>query len=137
MNLELIAGELALALKTVPGMRVPPWGVKAIQPPAAVIALPERVDYDQTYGRGLDRFPDWPVVVLVGQPEQRASRTRLAKYAAGAGTASVKARLEAYAYTTCDSVSVVWAEPDTAKYAGVDYLAMIFHLDITGKGVTA
>lgn len=134
MNLEAVAGELALALKTITGLRVPPWGVESISPPAAVIALPERIDYDGTYGRGSDRFPDLGVVVLVGQPEQRASRKAIAAYADGSGAKSVKAKLEAYTYTTCDSVRVAWAEFDTARYAGTDYLAAIFHLDITGKG---
>lgn len=134
MNLEEVAGELTLALKTITGLRVPPWGVESISPPAAVIALPERIDYDATYGRGSDRFPDLAVIVLVGQPEQRASRKAIAAYTDGSGAKSVKAKLEAYTYTSCDSVRVAWAEFDTARYAGTDYLAAIFHLDITGKG---
>ena len=134
MNLEEVAGELTLALKTITGLRVPPWGVESISPPAAVIALPERIDYDATYGRGSDRFPDLAVIVLVGQPEQRSARKTIAAYADGSGAKSVKAKLEAYTYTSCDSVRVAWAEFDTARYAGTDYLAAIFHLDITGKG---
>lgn len=134
MNLEAVAGELSTALQTITGLRVPPWGVERINPPAAVIALPERIDYDATYGRGSDRFPDLPVIVLVGQPEQRASRKAIAAYADGSGAKSVKAKLEAFTYTTCDSVRVAWSEFDTARYAGTDYLAAIFHLDITGKG---
>ena len=134
MNLDAVAGELAAALKTITGLRVPAWGVETIQPPAAVIALPERINYDATYGRGSDRIPDLAVVVLVGKPDQRTARKTIAAYADGSGTKSVKAKLEAYTYTTCDSVTVVWAEFDTARYAGTDYLAAIFHLDITGKG---
>ncbi|HEY9338825.1 MAG TPA: hypothetical protein VIQ79_30535 [Kribbella sp.] len=134
MNLEEVAGELTLALKTITGLRVPPWGVESISPPAAVIALPERIDYDATYGRGSDRFPDLAVIVLVGQPEQRSARKTIAAYADGSGAKSVKAKLEAYTYTSCDSVRVAWAEFDTARYAGTDYLAAIFHLDIVGKG---
>lgn len=134
MNLEAVAGELTLALKTITGLRVPPWGVESISPPAAVIALPERIDYDATYGRGSDRYPDVAVVVLVGKPTERVARRQVAAYADGSGPKSVKAALDAYKYTTCDSVRVAWAEFDGARYAGIDYLAAIFHLDITGKG---
>lgn len=136
MNIEDVAGQLALALATVPGLRVAPWGVEAVQPPMAIIDAPERIEYDQTYGRGVDRFTDWQIVVLMPRTNDRTALAQLAKYAAGAGSSSVKARLEAYTYTACDpsGVHVVWAEFDTAKYAGADYLALIFHLNITGKG---
>ncbi|RQW83557.1 hypothetical protein [Micromonospora globispora] len=134
MNLEAIAAELATVLGTIAGLRVPPWGVESISPPAAVITLPDRIDYDSTYGRGSDRFPDLAVVVLVGAATQRSSRKALAAYADGSGAKSVKAKLEAHTYTSCDSVRVAWAEFGTPTFAGTDYLAAIFHLDITGKG---
>ena len=134
MNLDAVADELATALKTIAGLRVPAWGVEKITPPAAIIPLPERIVYDASYGRGSDHFPDLTVIVLVGQPDQRSARKAIAAYADGSGAKSVKAALEARTYTACDSVRVAWAEFDTARYAGGDYLAAIFHLDITGKG---
>jgi hypothetical protein len=134
VDLEAVAAELGVALGAITGLRLPPWGIEKISPPAAIIALPERIDYDSTYGRGSDRYPDLPVIVLVGQPEQRSARKAIAAYADGSGPSSVKAALEAHTYTSCDSVRVAWAEFDTARYAGTDYLAAIFHLDITGKG---
>jgi hypothetical protein len=134
VNLEAVAAELSTALETITGLRVPPWGIERISPPAAVIALPERIDYDSTYGRGSDRWPDLAVIVLVGQPAARSARKAIAAYADGSGAKSVKVAIEAHTYTACDSVRVAWAEFDTAKYAGTDYLACIFHLDITGKG---
>jgi hypothetical protein len=134
MDLEEVSEEIRTALGTITGLRRPPWGVESVEPPAAIVALPERIDFDQTYGRGKDRYPDVPVVILVGAPEDRASRKALAAYADGSGPASVKAVLEAYAWTTCDVVRVAWAEFDNAKYAGIDYLAVIFHLDIFGRG---
>ncbi len=134
MNLEAVAGELADALRAIDGLNVPEWGVQRVHSPAAVIALPDRIDYDATYGRGSDRYPDLSVIVLVANPTQPAARRAIAAYADGSGAKSVKVAVEAHEYTSCDSVRVAWAEPDNAKYAGTDYLAMIFHLDITGKG---
>ncbi|MEU5938641.1 hypothetical protein ABZ807_05535 [Micromonospora sp. NPDC047548] len=135
MNLEAVAVDLSTALKTITGLRVPPWGVEKITPPAAIIALPERITYDGTYGRGSDQYPDLTVVVLVGKPAERSARKAVAAYADGSGPKSVKEAIEAHTYSSCDSVRVAWAEFDEARYnAGGPYLAAIFHLDITGKG---
>jgi hypothetical protein len=135
VDLDAVSNEIRTALGGIVGLRTPPWGVEHVQPPAAVVALPERITYDETYGRGKDRIPDLEVVVLVGAPEDRASRRTIAAYAAGSGTKSVKAVLEAYAWTTCESVRVTEAEFDGgATYAGLPLLAAIFHLDIIGKG---
>lgn len=129
-----MSGEIRTALAGITGLRVPPWGVEAVQPPAALVTLPERVDFDETYGRGKDRYPDLQVVILVGMAEERASLKKLAGYIAGSGAASVKAVLEAYAWTTCDSVRVVFCDFPRATYAGTPYLAAAFHLDIIGRG---
>ncbi|MEU5721574.1 hypothetical protein ABZ783_07105 [Micromonospora sp. NPDC047738] len=134
MNLEDVADEISTALKTIDGLRVPPWGVEKISPPAALILLPERIEYDGTYQRGTDKYPDVEVVVLVANPAQPAARRAVAKYADGSGPQSVKAAIEAHEYTSCDVVHVAWAEFADAKYAGTDYLAAIFHLVISGKG---
>lgn len=134
MDVDVVAGELAAALATIPGLKVPEWGVQRISPPAAVIALPERIQYDFTgYNRGADRYEDTAVIVLVAHPTKPSARRQIAAYADGAGPTSVKAAIEGHTYAGCDSVHVAWAEFDTAKYAGTDYLAAIFHLDIVGK----
>lgn len=134
MNLDQVAAELTTALRTISGLRVPPWGVEKITPPAAIIALPERIDFDGTYQRGTDRYPDLPVIVLVGRPNNRTARKAIAAYAAGSGPTSVKQAIEAHTYTSCDMVHVAWAEFTDATYAGTPYLACIFHCEISGKG---
>lgn len=135
MHLEDISAEIGTALATIAGMRVPAWGVESIEPPAALIALPDRMDYDETYGRGGDTIPDLPVVILIGAPEDRASRKKISAYTDGAGPASIKQVLEGYAWTTCDGVHVASVEFEpNAIYAKTPYLAAIFHLDITGGG---
>lgn len=126
--------EIGVALSTITGLRVPAWGVENIHAPAAIIALPERIDYDQTYGRGSDRFPDLPVVILVPDGNARLGRKELAAYAAGSGAKSVPAVLRARTWVACDTVRATSAEFDHATYAGGDYLAAIFHLDILGRG---
>lgn len=139
MNVEAVAGELRAALATIPGLKLPAWGVQRISPPAAIVALPTRIEYDYSgYGRGADRYPDAAVIVLVGRPTTPAAQLQIAAYADGSGPQSIKAAIENHTYTQLDAVRVAWAEFDDAKYAGTDYLAAIFHLDIVGSGsVTA
>ncbi|TDB71802.1 hypothetical protein E1211_15235 [Micromonospora sp. 15K316] len=134
MNLDDVAGELGAALRTIDGLNVPEWGVDRVHPPFALIPLPDPITYDTTHGRGSDRIEDWPVLVLVAKPTQPAARRAIAEYADGSGPKSVKAAIEARTYTSCDSVRVATAEFDVVTYAGTDYLAAMFHLDITGKG---
>lgn len=135
MDLNAVSDEIRTALATITGLRIVPWGVNQAQPPAALVGLPEQVDFDDTYGRGKDLYPDLPVVVLVGAPEQRASIINLSAYVAGSGAKSVKQKLEAYVWTTCDNVTVESCEFDpNATFAGTPYLAAIFHLKILGRG---
>lgn len=136
MDVNAVAGELGEALKAVPGLHVPEWGSERVHPPFAIIPLPERIDYDGTYQRGKDNYPDVAVLILLANPKQPATRREIAKYAAGSGEHSVKAAIEAGTYTALDTVRVAWAEFSEVRYYAVDYLAAIFHLDITGKGAT-
>lgn len=135
MYLETIAAEIQTALGAITGLRTPPWGVESVEPPAAIVALPERIDYDVTYHRGSDQIPDLPLVILVGAPEERASRKTLSAYADGTGPRSVKQVLEAYSWSSCDQVTVTSVEfAQDATFGGVPLLAAIFHLDIIGGG---
>lgn len=136
MNLINVVAELQAALGTISGLRVPKWGVDKINPPAGLVMPPERIDYDETYGRGKDRFPDLEVAVLVPNPTSWRAVQDLAPYLDGSGSKSVKLALEAYAYTALDrqSLQVKWGEFDVVTYAGTPYLAAIFHLDLLGTG---
>jgi hypothetical protein len=74
------------------------------------------------------------VLVLVPNPTTWRAFSELAPYCAGSGSSSVRAAVEGYAYTACDpqTVKVVDAEFDVVKYAGIPYLAAVFHVDLTG-----
>ncbi|MET9303199.1 hypothetical protein ABZX66_28150 [Micromonospora aurantiaca] len=133
MDLDAVAGELGDALKTI-GLNVPEWGVQRVAPPFGLVPLPERVDFDNTYQRGRDVVPDWPLLVLLANPTKPETRRAIAEYAAGSGPKSVKAAIEDHAYTALTAVRVAWAEFDVVSYAGVDYLAGMFHLEISGEG---
>lgn len=74
------------------------------------------------------------MLVLVARPTSPEARREIAEYAAGSGPRSVKAAVEAHQYTAADEVTVVSAEFDVVTYAGNDYLAAQFNLEIVGRG---
>jgi hypothetical protein len=133
MNLDDVMQALADRLDTITGLRVHAHPPDKITPPAAVVTYPDRVDYDQTYARGMDRL-ELPVVVLVGKVSARASRDDLARFVDGSGAASVKAVIESGTYTAFDTVRVTEAVFDIVSMAGVEYLSATFTCDITGSG---
>lgn len=133
MNLADVMDEVGAAAETITGLRVAPYWADRVTPPAAVIAWPDRYDYDATFGRGADRLT-LPLIVLVGRVDQRTARDALAAYADGSGARSIKAAVEAGTYTACDSVRVQDCEFSVITVAAVEYLAGTFALDIIGTG---
>jgi hypothetical protein len=134
MNLADVIDNVRSALGTIPSLRVADWGAAKVTAPAGLVLPPEKIEFGLTYGAGCDRYPDLWVMVLVDDPTNWRAWRELAPYVAGSGASSVRAALEGFAYTACDPqcVKVTSAEFDVVKYAGVSYLAAIFHLDLTG-----
>lgn len=133
MNLADVMDELGTVLDTITGLRVYDYNADRITPPAAVVALPEGIDYDATYAHGKDMMT-LEVTVMVGKVSDRASRDQIAVYADGSGSKSIKATLDNATYTKCDSVSVKSAEFDVIRVATIDYLAAVFTVAIAGSG---
>ena len=133
MDINAVLDELATKLATVDGLTVydhPPGSVVA---PAAIVALPDRVDFDATYGRGMDRI-QLPIVLAVAKPTDKASRDTIAAYCSGSGSSSVKQFLEAGPHTAFHHLRVESVEFDVIKIGATDYVAAIFTCDIAGSG---
>lgn len=136
MNMEQVRRELAGRLGTIDGLRVTPYDARKIIPPAALFAVPDSYTYDDTYGRGADRFTQ-PVTVLVGRASESAARTALDEYVSGSGPRSIKAVLDdgpADPYETCDTVTVRSVEFGAIMVGAVTYLGATFTVDIYGSG---
>lgn len=136
MNIQTVMDELAARLDTIPGLRVAAHPVDAINPPHAIVSLPN-ITFDLTYGRGSDRL-ELPIVVAVGKVSSRAARENLLKYVAGSGTSSVKAVLEdeSTPYASFYALRVQTVEFDVIAWGAIDYLTATFVLDITGPGAS-
>jgi hypothetical protein len=135
MNLDTVITQVATQLDTITGLQIYDFPPDQAYPPCAIVAWPDSYDFDLTYGRGGDRM-SLPVVVLVGKVSDRAARTNLAAYCDGSGASSIKAVLESAsaAYTAFHTVRVESVTFDVISMAGIDYMAALFTLDITGSG---
>lgn len=135
MRMADVMDEVGAALQGIEGLRVYPFTVDRITPPAAIVTWPETIDYDAAMTRGGDRM-SLSVLVLVSRVDARSARDLLAAYLDGAGPRSVKAAVEARTSTAYDSARVVSATPGGATSGGQDYLGAVFELDIIGKGTS-
>lgn len=131
--LNNVIDQIGTQLDTIAGLRVYDYPADRIVPPAVIVAYPESITFDETYGRGMDRLT-LPILLMVGKVSDRASRDALSVYVDGAGAKSVKAVVESGVYTAFHTVRVMNAEFDIVTVAGVDYAAALFDLDIVGSG---
>lgn len=135
MRVGAVMDELGVALSTIDGLRVFPYGAKRIVPPAAVVGWPDPIRFDETIARGLD-YMTFPILIATGDLDARSARDVLAAYLDGAGASSVKAALEAGTYTACDSVRATEARIDPVTIAGIPYLAAVVDVAVYGTGRT-
>lgn len=133
MNLANVMDAVSTRIDTITGLRCHPYPPGSVTPPAGIVSYPERIDFDETYGRGMDRM-SLPLVLVVGKVSDRAARDALGAYCNGSGAKSVKAVLESGTYTAFDSLRVASIEFDVVSIGGVDYMAGLFTLDIAGSG---
>lgn len=131
MNVAAVQKEIGQALGTIPGLRVSDYTAQRITPPAAIVAWPSEVTFDETFGRGADSMT-LEVFVVVGAVDARASRDTLAEYLNTSGPKSVKNVVDGFGYASCDSIRVTNAKVETLQISDVDYLAAIFELHIFG-----
>lgn len=92
VNLRAVMAGVAARLETIPGLRVASYTPDQINPPAALISVPEVTDYTAAM-RGATVLLDVTVAVLVSAANDRAGQLALADYADPAGPSSVAAAI--------------------------------------------
>ncbi len=134
MILSAVMDELAAELDTIAGLRVFAYPTDSVPPPAAVVGYPEKITFDTTMGRGVDKAT-FPIFVVVGRVTDRSARNLLSVYCDGTGAKSVKAVLNAGApWTAMASVRTGDIDFTTVTVAGIDYLTAVFTVDVYGTG---
>ncbi len=135
MNLSEIAAEVAARLDTIDGLNAFAYPPGSLHPPAAVVLnpAPGDIQYDQTYGRGMDRIT-LPLIVIAGRASERAANEAIRLYCDGDGARSIKQVLEFGDYVSLHTLRVITGGVDGVIWGGTEYLAALFDLDITGQG---
>lgn len=133
MDISAVMTELSTAAAAIPGLRVVPFTAARVNPPELSVGWPDPYEYDTTMGRGADQLR-FPLTVCAGSVDARSSLALLGKYAAGAGTHSVKRFIELYPYTSCHFAVVKAVEFGVITAAGVEYLSAMFSVQVVGSG---
>lgn len=135
LHLARVMQEVALACAQITGLtRFHSYPPSTGTAPFGYVSYPNRILYNTTYQRGQADFEDLPIVLVVGRPNERRARDLVAEWSAADGPRSVVARLEEWAWQTCDDVTVGSAEFDVETIAGIDYLAVMFKASVVGPG---
>jgi hypothetical protein len=134
VDINAVADELAERLKQLGAdIYVHPNPPESLTPPAIILSYPKSIDYDETYGRGMDKIVDWEIVAVTGAVSLLTSRKRVMALASG-GTSGLKAVLEIPGYESFDEIRVSTASFDVFTMAGVDYISCTWLVDIWGTG---
>lgn len=136
MDLDAVAQGLADAAGQITGLAAFPYLPDSIPAPAFVVG-DVRVDFDQTFGRGLDQAVI-TCQVLLGRADDKASQSALNGYLSGAGAPAVKAALETDGTLggACDDVHVRRVIGRRYYQVGdTQYVGAEFEVLVIGSGV--
>lgn len=133
MNLADVMDALAEAAKTVVD-RSYGYPTPTISPPTVIVGHPGEVEFDRAYVRGQDQIT-LPVIAVAGRTGDRQAHLQLCSWLAGSGATSLKAALEAPDWNA-DGLVVHVPRVEISAYTvgGVDFLAAVFDVEVTGVG---
>jgi len=121
-NLETISGLTAYEY-------VPDW----IEPPIALVAPINSLNYDSTMARGADTY-DIPVIVYISRVDAQLSQDTVDGYLASSGATSVKAAIESDPTLGGAAMSVrVISATDYGEYEvtqGTSFLGVTFNVEV-------
>ena len=121
-NLETISGLTAYEY-------VPDW----IEPPIALVAPINSLNYDSTMARGADTY-EIPVIVYISRIDAQLSQDSVDAYLASSGATSVKAAIESDPTLGGAAMSVrVISATDYGEYEvtqGTSFLGVTFNIEV-------
>lgn len=132
LDLGAVMDAIGSRLVGVTGLRVYDYPPDGVAPPAAIVSLPDTVEYDEAGARSLDRVVI-PVTILVGKVSDRAARDQLAAYVSGTGAQSVKTAIEGGTGDlggVAQTVRVTSARIDVVTIQAVEYLGASFEVEV-------
>lgn len=126
--------EIADKLSMFTGINVFSYPTDSVSPPAGILSYPEKIQYDETYGRGEDIFETLPLYMITNRTDSKSARNQMSDWTDPKGNRSVKTFLDTQKYSFCEAVLVTNATFDTVDIAGVEYTCVVFELNISGEG---
>lgn len=108
MDLDAVIEGLASVVKTaIPDLTTYDYSAESIVEPCLVPG-DVTVDFDQTFGRGLDAVTIKPIIIAA-RSDDRTGQKKLNDYLSGSGSTSLKAQIEASPTLggTCHDLRVV------------------------------
>lgn len=135
IDIVAVMQEISDMLDEIEGLNVYNWNTDNISSvPAAVVSLPQDIDYNNTYG-GLADTARLEILVLVARNNMRAASKSLAEFISRGNPKSVYDNVDSkyVDYDSADIVTVTKAEPDIFRVSGVDYLGAAFTVNVTSS----
>ena len=105
-------------LKTLPGLTVSPYRAANVQPPHAVIGLPQ-IEYDGTMGRGMDTL-SLQILVYVTRADEELAQASIDEFLSGHDGQSLKTVLEDTGLTGLTQASVTLLRTETGTASSAD-----------------
>lgn len=125
-----VQSGVATALRTIPGLRVYEFPSDRIEPPAAILSLPETA-YDVTLNGRSDHWL-YQIWVLVSRADDESAFREMTEYVESEGLKSIRQAIESDRTLggACDTSAVVRARPLFTTMAGTEYLTAEFTLEV-------
>jgi len=133
MIVMAVMKDIGNRLDTINPLRVHPYEADEISVPAGLISLPTLINYQTTYGSGVNTMT-LDITVLVTKVDDRIRLEQIAPYADSEGPKAIAQVLETGTYSAFDSIQVLSSRFAIVNIAGDDYLACIFSVEVIGTG---
>ena len=131
-NLTNIRNEIGNILANISSLSVFKFVPDSIEPPTAVVGVMDRIQYDSTMQRGVDRY-EIPVYLYVSRVDAQDSQETLDSFLVSSGSSSVKAQIESDTTLSGQAQSVrVLTASNYGVYNinNIDYLGVEFIVEV-------
>ena len=128
-----IRAGLKTNLETISGLTVYDYVPDFLEPPIAIIAPLNTLNYDSTMARGADTY-EVPVILYISRIDAETSQDTVDSYLASSGATSVKAAIESNPTLGGAAMSVrVISASDYGEYEvtqGTSFLGVTFNVEV-------
>jgi len=131
-NLTNIRTQIGNNLANITSLSVYNYVPDSVEPPTAVVGVMDRVEYDATMQRGVDKY-EIPVYLYISRVDAQDSQNTLDSYLISSGSNSVKAQIESDVTLSGEAQSVrVLSASNYGVYNinNIDYLGVEFIIEV-------